>query len=134
MIPWVHESCKAWARHKRWLDAQTELGWPARSVLGKLMDEGPSAGSSAGSFGSCVPIGDPPKDYAGITFALQRMISRYALKRQAEIVQVHYLGIGDVKTKAAALEMSVSQYWDLLHSAHAYLAGFIDGGSLGINE
>lgn len=128
MIPWVHESCKAWARHRRWLEAQTELGWPSRSMLGKLMDEGPGAGSSGGTFGSSVPISDPPKDYAGISFALQRMISGYALRRQAEVVQVHYLGTGDVKTKAAALQMSVSQYWDFLHSAHAYFAGFLEAG------
>ena len=128
MIPWVHESCKAWARHRRWMDAQTELGWPSRSMLGKLMDEGPGAGSSGGTFGSSVPISDPPKDYAGISFALQRMISGYALRRQAEVVQVHYLGTGDVKTKAAALQMSVSQYWDFLHSAHAYFAGFLEAG------
>ena len=130
MIPWVHESCKAWARHRRWLDAQTELGWPSRSMLGKLMDEGPGAGSSGGTFGSSVPISDPPKDYAGISFALQRMISGYALRQQAEVVQVHYLGTGDVKTKAAALEISVSQYWDFLHSAHAYFAGFLDAGEV----
>lgn len=132
MIPWVHESCKAWARHRRWLDAQTELGWPSRSMLGKLMDEGPGAGSSGGTFGSSVPVSDPPKDYAGISFALQRMISGYALRQQAEVVQVHYLGTGDVKTKAAALEISVSQYWDFLHSAHAYFAGFLDAG--GVNS
>ena len=127
MIPWVHESCKAWARYKRWLAAQTELGWPPRSILGKLMEEGPGAHSSG--FHSSVPIGDPPKDYAGISSALYKMLSSYPMRRHAQVVHLHYLGEGDVKAKAAVAELSVPQYWDFLHTAHAYLAGFMEAGT-----
>jgi hypothetical protein len=90
------------------------------------MEEGPGAHSSG--FHSSVPIGDPPKDYAEISAALQRMLSGHNMKRHAQVIHLHYLGEGDVKTKAAVAELSVPQYWDFLHTAHAYLAGFLEGG------
>lgn len=44
MINWVHDACNEWGRQMR--ARSRDQGYPPRSLLGKLVEEGPGAGSS----------------------------------------------------------------------------------------
>jgi hypothetical protein len=120
MIPWVDETCQTWGRHKRWL-ITGEQGWPERSILGRLMEEGPGAGHE--DMRSRVPIKDPPEDYVLVSVALQRMAATHELGKSIEVIHAHYTKNGKAGSKATDLGVSVKQYWNLLHTAHAFIAG-----------
>ena len=120
MITWVDEECRAWGAHKRWLQ-YAQQGWAPRSPLGRLIDEGPGAGHE--SVLSRVPIKDPPPAYLAINVALQKMALTHELEQPILIVHAHYTDLARVKQKAPKLGVSVKQYWLLLHTAHAFIAG-----------
>jgi hypothetical protein len=122
MIAWVDEACRSWGSHYRWI-LKGEDGWPERSILGRLIDEGPGAGHVA--LGSRVPIKDPPEAYALVSVALQRMAATHELGKPIEVIHAHYLKPGYAKQKAPSLGVSVKQYWNLLHTAHAFIAGSV---------
>lgn len=127
MIAWVDEQCRAWGAHKRWVVSAPNQGWPERSVVGRLMDEGPGAGHE--SFGSRVPIKDPPEPYLLVSVALQRMAATHEMGKAIDVIHAHYLIPSErAKQKAPKLGMSVKQYWNLLHVAHAYIAGVAASG------
>lgn len=123
MIQWVDEECKAWGAHKRWLK-HAVMGYPARSVLGRLIEEGPGAGHEA--FHSSVPVKDPPPQYLSVNLALTRMALTHELEGSIIIIHAHYVEYGRVKQKAPALGISLKQYWSMLHTAHAFIAGCAD--------
>jgi hypothetical protein len=118
MIPGVDQECLAWGRHKRWLTFG-EHGWPERSLLGKLVVEGPGAGS--GSFLPRVPIKDAPRDYAKINLAMRKMADSHVMEVPWLVVHAHYVFPGSAKTKAPILQISLPQYWQQLHAAHAFI-------------
>jgi hypothetical protein len=120
MITWVDEECRSWGAHKRWLIWGKE-GWPERSILGRLIAEGPGAGHE--TFGSRVPVKDPPVAYASISHALQLMALTHELEKPIQIVHAHYVDYGMAKQKAPKLGVSLKQYWNMLHAAHAFIAG-----------
>lgn len=122
MIPWVDDQCRAWGAHKRWLLTGDDDGWPERSPLGKLIEEGPGAGH--GSTIARMPIKDPPVAYRFVTIALTRMAATHELERPIEVVGMHYLLRGKARGKAEELGISTKQYWTLLHTAHAFMAGY----------
>lgn len=123
MIQWVHLTCKAWARHKRWLMESQTIGWPATSVLGRLMEDGPSAGGAG--FKSLVPVDDPPQDYVSVNTALVRMAATQSMEAAHRVLHAHYLMPGRAPEKAKSLRLSVQSYWSQLHAAHAFIAGVI---------
>lgn len=120
MIAWVDEDCRSWSAHFKWI-SRGEDGWPERSILGRLVEEGPGAGHIG--YGSRVPIKDPPEAYTLVSVALQRMAATHELGKPIEVVKAHYLKPGHAKQKAPELGVSVKQYWNLLHTAHAFIAG-----------
>ncbi len=120
MIAWVHNQCSAWGAHRRWLILGEE-GWPERSILGRLIEEGPGAGSC--SYVAHVPITDPPEAYTLVSVALQRMAATHELEKPFQVIHAHYVCGGKAKEKAPQLGVSVKQYWNLLHTAHAFIAG-----------
>lgn len=122
MIPWVDEQCRAWGAHKRWMLYAVE-GYSPRSILGRLIEEGPGAGH--GDMRSRVPIKDPPRSYAAINTALARMALTHELEKPILIVYAHYVDYGKAKQKAPGLSISLKQYWNLLHTAHAFIAGHL---------
>jgi hypothetical protein len=119
MIAWVDEQCRAWGAHKRWL-MFGQHGWPERSLLGKLVEEGPGAGS--GSFVARVPIKDCPPSYTAITLALKRMAYTHELEKPWLVINAHYLFAGQAKNKAPILQISVPQYWQQLQAGHAFIS------------
>lgn len=119
MIAWVDEECRAWAAHKRWLEFGMH-GWPERSLLGKLVEEGPGAGQ--GSFVPRVPIKDAPPSYTVVTLALRKMADTHEMEKPWLVLHAHYVFAGKAKTKAPILRISVPQYWQQLHAAHAFIS------------
>lgn len=119
MIGWVDEQCRAWGAHKRWL-LFGQQGWPERSLLGKLVAEGPGAGS--GSFVARIPIPDAPATYTAVNIALVKMADTHEMEAPWLAVHAHYIFAGRAKVKAPLLRMSVPQYWRQLHAAHAFIA------------
>lgn len=122
MIDWVHVMCRSWGSHKRWLE-NGEHGWPPRSVSGRLIEEGPAAGSSTGS--RPLPIKDDPEEYRLVSIALQRMAETHSMGMPCEIVRKHYVEKGSARDKAAELNISVPSYWQHLHAGHAFIAAVV---------
>lgn len=121
MINWVDEKCRIWGAHKRWITYGEGDGWEGKSVLGRLIEEGPGAGHE--SYGARVPIKDPPPAYQAISVALQLMAATHEMGDAVRIVHEHYVERGIAKQKAPRLGVSLKQYWNLLQSAHAFIAG-----------
>lgn len=119
MIDWVDQKCRDWGAHKRWLIHGKE-GWPERSILGRLIEEGPGAGHE--TFGSQCPIKDPPEEYTLVSVALQRMALAQGMEKPIQVMHVHYVAYGKAKEKAPKVGVSVKQYWNLLHAAHAFIS------------
>ncbi len=119
MIAWVDHECKGWGAHKLWL-MYGEHGWCPISVLGRLMVEGPGAGHAV--FSNRVLVDDAPECYQVITCALQKMANTHCMDKSWNVIHAHYLVKGKAKMKAPQLGMSVPQYWNMLHAAHAFIA------------
>lgn len=119
MIAWVDEQCRSWGAHKRWLSFG-EYGWPERSLLGKLIAEGPGAGS--GSFVPRIPIKESPPAYNAINSALRKMADTHEMEKAWLVVHAHYVFGGRAKAKAPILNISLPQYWQQLHAAHAFIS------------
>lgn len=122
MIAWVDDQCRAWGRHRRWILLAKDTGWPERSILGRLIEEGPGAGH--GEYRSRLPYKEPPEAYTLVSVALQRMAATHELAVPFDVINLHYVLDGKAKEKAPILGVSVKQYWSLLHTAHAFIAGF----------
>lgn len=120
MIPWVDEHCRSWAKHKRWLMFGSH-GWPAQSVLAKLIREGAGAGHS--TFRARVPVKDSPPAYRLVNAALVKMAETHAMEHAHAVVHWHYLGNGRAAAKAPEIGISLAKYWQELHAAHAFIAG-----------
>lgn len=121
MIAWVDDYCRTWGAHKRWVLSAPDQGWPERSVLGRLIEEGPGAGHE--SFTSRSPVRDPPEPYTLVSVALQRMAATHEMGKPIEVIHAHYLLPERAKQKAPKLGLTVRQYWNLLHAGHAFIAG-----------
>lgn len=119
MIPWVDEQCRAWGAHRRWMLVAQD-GWPEKSILGRLIEEGPGAGHE--SHGSRMPYREPPEAYTLVSVALQRMAATHELGKSVDVLKAHYLLDGKAKQKAPWLGLSTAQYWAMLHSGHAAIA------------
>ncbi len=120
MIAWVDEQCRTWGSHWRWLQYGNH-GWPPRTTLGRLIDEGPGAGQ--GSFRPRLPIKDSPPAYTATNIALQKMAATHGLETEWTVIHLHYLFGGKARSKALDLGVSVEKYWQLLQSGHAFIAG-----------
>lgn len=119
MIAWVDSHCRDWGAHKRWLE-YGEHGWPPLTIIGRIMTEG--AGAGQGSYRARIPIKDDPPNYTSVNIALQRMALTKGMYVPARVVEAHYVFGGKAKEKAPKLALSVRQYWQLLHAAHAFIA------------
>jgi hypothetical protein len=119
MINWVDEQCRDWGSHWRWLKFGSH-GWPPRSVLGKLIDEG--AGAGQGTFRPVPPIKDSPPAYTAVNHALLKMAATHEMGAEVTVIHIHYLFGGKARGKAADLGISVEKYWQLVQSGHAFIA------------
>lgn len=121
MIDWVHTSCMEWAHQYR--ARRYDTGFPPRSMLGKLVEEGAGAGSS--KFYQYFP--EPYRGEAmDVSVAVQKMMSTMRLEWPCTVLLAHYLFAGKAKGKAKDLHIDMPTYWRHLHSAHCYIAGVIE--------
>jgi hypothetical protein len=120
MIGWVHEDCRAWARHKNWLETDENIGHKPLSMLGKLIREGYGAGQ--GNPSDRAPLPPDPPSYTLVNLAMRKMADTHEMEMPYRVVELHYLYSGRAKVKAPILKISVQQYWNQLHAAHAFIA------------
>jgi len=123
MIQWVHAHCLEWGRLKRKALFGSE-GWPARSTLGRLIDEGHGASHAS------VWRNHFPEVMTGVALQVSRALAKMAATQEMEkqwlVVHLHYLYPDKARAKADALKISVPVYWNTLGCAHSYLAGQIE--------
>jgi hypothetical protein len=119
MIAWVDEQCRSWGAHKRWLE-YGQSGYPPLSILGKLIEEGPGAGS--GTFSGTVPVRDDPPSYRAVTLAMRKMADTHEMGTPWAVTHAHYFFAGFAKSKAPKLGLTLRQYWQHLHAAHAFIS------------
>jgi len=120
MIDWVHASCNEWGRQMR--KRAYDTGYPPRSLLGKLVEEGPGAGSNR--FYQHIPqmLEGEARD---VSIAVQNMFGTMSMEDPCVVVVAHYLFPGKAAGKARALHMDMQKYWRHLHAAHSYIAACI---------
>ncbi len=124
MIDWVHTSCQEWGRQMR--RRAGDFGFPPRSLLGKLVEEGHGAGSRR--FYQHIP--DMLEGEAlEVSKAVRKMCDTMAMERQCTVVIAHYLFAGKAAGKAKVLAIDMPTYWRHLHSGHSFIAACI--GSTG---
>lgn len=118
MIDWVNEACHEWGyQTRRW---QKSTGYPPRSMLGKIVEEG--SGASSGFMRQYMP-----NVYEGqgqeVAIAVQRLKATMRMEMAAAVLTAHYLFPGKAKAKARDMGLDMPTYWRALHSAHCFLAG-----------
>lgn len=124
MIDWVDAACREWSGPARALFFGKALGWPSRSLLGRLVDEGPTGASTVGFY---QPM---PESFTGtaldVSRALRRMAETQKFERPWIVVHAHYIFAGRAPAKAQAIKITVPQYWRELHTAHAFIAARLE--------
>lgn len=118
MIPWVDEALKEWARDKRRIEYGNE-GWPPRSVLGKLIEEGVT-GAAALKF-----VQHHPEVLTGESLNVNRGVCKLPEDLRT-VLFAHYMVRGPVKHKAFTLGISRDAYYRQLDKAHERLATHLE--------
>lgn len=121
MIDWVHMACNEWGRQMRRRAGDT--GFPPRSLLGKLVEEGPGAGSNR--FYQHIPEMLEGEGLE-VSIAVRKMCETMAMERPCKVVIAHYLFAGKAAGKARALNIDTQDYWKCLHSGHSFIAACIE--------
>lgn len=114
MIDYIHVRCLNWGRGIRAIYLGTD-GWPSRSVIGKLRDEGVLGASC-----------DKLTQHYREVLTGEQLVTGNAIKTLGEhdraILFVHYVVIGKGKVKAARLGMARSTYYTYVERAQGHLA------------
>lgn len=121
MIDWVDALCKAWGAHKRRILADPTLGYPEKTTLGRMIEEG--AGALSGQFGSRVLVKDAPPEYRAVAMALARMAATHRMERAHAVIEAHYAVVAPIRAKTDALGLTRHQYWRHLEAGQAFIAG-----------
>lgn len=120
MITWVDDQCRTWGAHKRWIVYGSHNGYPPKSLLGKLIEEGPGAGERL--FVPRVLVSDDPLAYTLVSVALFKMAETHEMEAPYAVVWAHYFFASKAKEKAPKLGMPLRTYWQHLHAAHAFIS------------
>jgi hypothetical protein len=119
MIDWLHEECITWGRQIRWLYLGRD-GWPSRSVIGKLREEG-MLGASFSRFTQHWPEVLNP-----VALKVNNGYKQLA-EPDREILFIHYVVIGKGKVKAHRLGLPKSTYYDRVDAAQRRLCAAMTG-------
>lgn len=120
MIQWVHHACLEWGRAKRRIMDGTE-GWPTRSMLGRLIEEGACGASQPGMIRNRYPevmLGNALQ----VSIALTRMAASHRMEIQCLVVSAHYVAPGCAPVKAQLIDIAIKDYWKKLHEGHIFIA------------
>ena len=110
MIDWVKHRAEVWGRQVRWVFL-TKDGWPSRSALGKLIEEGVTGA------GSTRFIQHYPEVMMGEPLQTHNIIKTLPVDDK-EMFFLHYVVKGMAKVKAAKMGLSKSRYYERLDRAH----------------
>lgn len=110
MIQWVDELCKDWGRaqHRLLFGFQ---GWPTRSMLGRLIDEG-IIGASSNQFTMQYPE----------VLSAENLKTANAIKTLPEepraLITIHYVFRLRARDKCERIEMPIRTYYARINDAH----------------
>lgn len=113
MIDWLNEECMTWGRQIRWLYIGKD-GWPSRSVIGRLRDEG-MLGAASSRFTQHWP------EVLNETALKVNNGYKRLSETDREILFIHYVVVGKGKVKAARLNLPRSTYYDRVDAAQKRL-------------
>lgn len=117
MIDWIHLRAKEWGRWQ----AKEVNGWPARSLLARIRDEG-SVGAAIKQHYQPVPIKSMPRGVLAFHRAWMALDEQHR-----QVVAVFYGATGvDGEEKARMLGLSRSQMYASLDAAHVRINSRID--------
>lgn len=116
MIPWIDEALKGWARAKRRLIFGQD-GWPPRSVLGKLIDEGVT-GAAALKY-----VQHHPEVLTGEALTMNGLLQRLPEELRT-VIFAHYVVKLPAARKARVMGLSRDAYYKQLDKGHERLAVF----------
>lgn len=114
---WLEPMIDAWVGQSRHL-LYGKGGWPLRTVLARVIDDGAGASHSA-------PNQRTFEVYHRDGLTIRRAMEGMPLL-QRQVFVAHYLAHGNASEKAKILGLSKSRYWAILDTAYYYLAGRID--------
>jgi len=112
---WLEHMCEAWGRSVHHL-LFGDSGWPARTMLGRIMDEG-FTGAAATNF-----VQHHPEVMTGEALEVSCAIKRIPSEELRTVLFAHYVIRKPVKAKAAKLGMERSTYYAKLDKAHSRLS------------
>ncbi len=122
MIAWVHEACKSWGRAQWWLMFKGN-GYPSRTILGKLMEEG-AVGAATNQF---------TREFPEVLQGENLMIAN-AIKTLPElpraIISVHYVLRLPARTKYTKIGIDRPTYYEVIAKAHIRIANCVEAQDL----
>ena len=114
---WLEPMIDTWAGQTRYLLHGVD-GWPLRTVLARVIEEGAGASHSA-------PNQRTFEVYRRDGLAIRRAMEGMPLL-QRQVFVAHYLADGHAAEKAKILGLSKARYWAILDTAYYYIAGHIE--------
>lgn len=115
MIDWIHDECEAWGQQMRAVYLGHD-GWPSRTALGKLIEEG-VVGASASKM-----LRFFPESLNADALRTNRVIKTLSEDDRVTLF-VHYVVIGKGKVKAHRMGLPLRTYYDRLDQAHKRFSG-----------
>jgi len=115
MIDWIHADCTNWGHQMRAVYLGQD-GWPSRTTLGKLIEEG-VVGASAGKMMRFFP-----ESLNVEALRVNRVIKTMAEDDRITLF-VHYVVVGKGKVKAHRMGLPLRTYYDRLDQAHKRYSG-----------
>ena len=113
-IEFADHALEAWAR---WTHTATDgLGWPRRTLLAKIMEEG-FTGAAQGS---------PHVEMPDLVLFTERAVLRL-VPPERKVILKHYLNWEPVEVSARRCHMSPGRFRTLLHRARRDIAAYLDG-------
>ena len=118
MISWVHCALKDWGRAQWWLMFKGD-GFPTRTMLGKLMEEGAHGASSS----------QYTREFPEVLMG-ENLVVGNAVKTLSEvpraIISAHYVIRLPARTKYTRAGISREMYYDTISNAHIQIANAIE--------
>lgn len=115
---WVHERCKNWGR-AQYRIMYGKGGYPTRTMLGKIIDEGLVGSGAAGKFTQYCPevlIGEDLETANAV-----KMLP----DEERQLVTIHYVIRLPAKIKAQRIEIPIRTYYAKIRDARQMLVGVL---------
>ncbi len=118
MISWVDGVLKNWGRAQYWLMFKGN-GFPARTILGKLMEEG-AVGAACNQY-----TREFPEVLMGENLIVANAVKTLSEEPQT-VIRAHYVIRMPAKQKYSFAGITKYRYYEIIDQAHVKLANAID--------